>query len=265
MNSVKHFISFLQKTPPDLYAAVNLIEKSQIPINTPEPITGNSLLMLAIQFGSKELVDKLLKLNASQEQENNKGHLPIDFCFLRKGHPIDFEILLLLLNPENINRFDKTHGSTAIMFASQFSSPKVVRQIISKGGKVDMQNFKGQQAMDFCLLPAVKAANVSVAITLIENGVDVNYVEKNEGLTALFYAVAQQDHEATRTLLSLGANPCHVTFTGVQPLDYALAPRDVSCFTDLELVLMLVEAGSSPFLIQVPMPITRTRCTDLLP
>jgi ankyrin repeat protein len=74
-------------------------------------------------------------------------------------------------------------------------------------------------------------------------GVDVNYIEKTEGRTTLFFAVAAQSMDIIERLLKMKADPSIVTFTGVQALDYALAPRAVELKCNLDIVLKLIENG----------------------
>jgi ankyrin repeat protein len=136
----------------------------------------------------------------------------IDFSFLRT--PIDFELVLLFVNNENVNRLDRTNGSSALMYACQFSSPFFIKSLLDKGADLKLTTHKQMQAMDYAL--DLSYPRLDNALTLIEIGVDVNYAEKIEGRTALFYAVAAQNMQIIEALLKLKADPRIVTFTGVQ-------------------------------------------------
>lgn len=96
-------------------------------------------------------------------------------------------------------------------------------------------NLSREQA----LLEAVKAAETQQALILLDGARDVNYPEA-DGMTALHYAVLNNDSETTAALIRAGADINQRTRYGITPI--YLAAQNGSA----ELGALLLNAGANP-------------------
>lgn len=254
---MKDFSASLSRHPPEIGLAIRLIADGSVPVDERDPQTGNTCLMLAVQFGTREQISQLLHtLKANIDLENIKGLSVLDFAILRA--PIDFEILLIFLTKvilasrliqvqDNVNRLDRVFGSTPLMYAAQFSTSSVViRSLLRLGADASLENHKKLQAMDYCL-GEIRPKLDNALVLIKEGGVSVDFAEKTNGKTLLHFAVAVQDVTIVSSLLKdHNANPRVKSLTGVQPLDYALCPRDLEMSPNLDMALLLISHGADP-------------------
>ncbi|MEY4642197.1 MAG: hypothetical protein RLZZ227_2191 [Pseudomonadota bacterium] len=101
------------------------------------------------------------------------------------------------------------------------------------------QSINSTAQRDVDLLNAVKAGETNAALVLLDGATDVN-VPEADGMTALHYAVLNNDAELVSRLLQSGANVHAATRYGVTPI--YLATQNGSAV----MLAVLLEAGADP-------------------
>ena len=154
----------------------------------------------AIQNDHIEAVRVLLEAGANPNlyTENGTSLLTLSIC---KDKP--YEILeLLMKHGADVNYADKEDGMPPLVYAAKMGNLKVVRALLESGAKADI--FKDGNSF---LISSVRAENANeLCSLLIRHGANVNYQDKEQGSTALLYAVLSNNTELLPVLISAGAN-----------------------------------------------------------
>ena len=207
-----------------------------MPVN--QTFSDNSDLVKAAEVGDIAAVLKFLEQGKSIESRDQKGRTAL-IAASQHGHA---EIVNLLLDKGALINARATSGSTAFQYAAQNHHIDSLKLLHTRGADVNTINRNGfsplgvaivnrdeqvvRLLLDYGADPNVKLAGSPLIIEalrndsaeilqmLIEKGADVNATREEYGDTPLMYAVAPQQMEAIKLLLSRGADIRAKDFSG---------------------------------------------------
>lgn len=146
---------------------------------------GGSALSYATQYNNSEVVKLLL---AETEKFAGKPVSEKDLL-LKAAVNTDPEVVKLFLTRKiDVNSIDNS-GRTPLLFAARFSTPEVVKTLVTAGADVNICDDYGYSA-----LMAAAEMNVSPEIIkiLVDAGARVDFSDKEQGKTALDFALANE-------------------------------------------------------------------------
>ncbi|MBI3651311.1 MAG: ankyrin repeat domain-containing protein [Acidobacteria bacterium] len=152
-------------------------------------------LMLAANEGDISKVKALLASGADPNITDDTGDTPLMNSILARNK----ELIALLLPKTNVNKTNND-GFNALMYAAADGDAEIIKELISKGSKVDAQNQRGYSA----LMLAVARENKEIVKELLEQGVNVN-LKNADGRTALSIGHYTNNKEIIRLLKNAGA------------------------------------------------------------
>ena len=167
---------------------------------------GESVMMLAVYYGQKEVAQLLLsKATALTIFEAT--------ALGQKQRVID----LLRSNAELLHTFSDD-GWTAVHLAAFFGHTEILRYLLDAGGKIDVA-AKNEMAV-LPLHSAIANRRFDTAELLIASGADVNAVQSADW-TPLHYAAAVGNAQLVERLLQTGADRAAKNNSGQTALDVA--------------------------------------------
>ncbi len=163
----------------------------------PEP-KRSPLTRAPIDCPNPELLTRLLGL--SQEEKDGELVFAIE----------DSDLQLVKMSIKagaDVNTKDELGGITALMDASRYDSPEIVRILLDAGAVVNARNRFGDTALMWAI-----GSDSEIIRILLDAGADVNardndrFSEGDGGNTALIMASGKGDSEVVRMLLNAGAD-----------------------------------------------------------
>ncbi|RWS14907.1 Tankyrase-1-like protein [Dinothrombium tinctorium] len=190
--------------------------------------------------GKYDIVKLLLKYGAKPNKKNRDGHVPLDLVkdgdqdiidlltgdaalldAAKKGH---LSRVMKLLTPSNINcRDSQGRNSTPLHLAAGYNNLEVAEFLLENGADVNALDKGG-------LIPLHNAASyghIDIAALLIKYNAQVNATDR-WGFTPLHEAAQKGRTQLCALLLNHGANPNLKNHEGQTALDLATA-EDVRC------------------------------------
>ena len=160
-------------------------------------------------------VGYLIQNGSDINNQDNRGENVLSdsvTCVLYKdGKPSVFVFESLLKYNPDVN-IRNSQGNTVLHFVS---NKEFVELLINHGADIEAVN-------DFGETPLIKNMSYDKTVLLVEKGANVNYVNPQNGKTALHEAIFCYDIRTTEYLLSKGANVNVFDKSGKSPLDIAL-------------------------------------------
>lgn len=236
---------------------------------------GESPLMVAAQYGSKDCVQKLLDCGADVNFTSPNGvnalHKATKNATLGQSTPI-MKLLLdygLDVNSRDDRQQTPLHyastqswiekleallnlgadlsardeeGITVMHYAAQLSTPDFVRWFADHGADVNWSDFNGETPIFWSLKKCL--SRVSLFQTLLDLNADTNRVNVH-GQTLLFFAAHAWCPQTTSILLKLGADVNHRDGNGLTPLHWAVS--STQSYRDdhpVEVLKILIEHGA---------------------
>lgn len=203
-----------------------LVEDGKALVNEPSSY-GVTPLIAASAAGNSQVIDYLVSKGADPIMQDDLGKTALTYA-------VTFDI------PKSINALIKKDarpmflpdnaGNTPLIYAAQKGYLTNVRLLLANGAKADYRNpTSGISAVDV----AAAEGHVNILRALAKN--DKNAIEFPDiaGRTPIFYAVEQNQPEALRALISLGANINAQDNNGVTPLMHAAAKNREECLAIL--------------------------------
>eukprot|EP01138_Halocafeteria_seosinensis_P005163 gb/GECG01005279.1/.p1 GENE.gb/GECG01005279.1/~~gb/GECG01005279.1/.p1 ORF type:complete len:516 (+),score=77.82 gb/GECG01005279.1/:1-1548(+) len=187
---------------------------------------GNTPVISACEAGFPDVLRVLIeKGKGDVDMPNNKGKFPLMFALPN----VDLMQLLLELGKADPNKTGQ-HGRTPLHKVITLQKVKAIELLLKNGADPNIRdNEKGSTPLAFAV------PNVSMMKLLIEQGnVDPNQ-EVQKGKTALHMALANENEEAVKFLLSAGANPVSEDEAGNTPLMLA--------FNNVTIMKHLLDSG----------------------
>ncbi len=189
----------------DLAAIKKLLKKTSQLIHA-ETEAGESIILLAVYYGKKEVAEYLLSKAAQltlfeavavgREEETRKA---------------------VLENPESVNAYS-SDGWTPLHLAAFFGHINIVEFLIEQGAAIDLASKNENKVAP--LHSALANREIAIAEMLLEAGADVN-VAQASGWAPLHYAAAVGNETIVQSLLSKGAEVARSNQNGQTPLDIA--------------------------------------------
>ncbi len=129
------------------------------------------------------------------------------FCKINKKEAQEIAFDYINNNRVNLNTQDK-YGNTPLHIAVINNNENVFMALIKAGAETDIENDKGERAIDIALLKCCEENNKELVSFLIERGADVNY-ENPEGKRPLdcLNESAPNFEKVARLLIDKGARP----------------------------------------------------------
>jgi ankyrin repeat protein len=163
-------------------------------------LRGQTALIVAVDCGQFEVVQRLLELGASTEEPDFDGCRPLLIAVRQGNLPL---VQLLLANGAYTGTVVVDHESSTILhWAVKAGSDHIVREILGKGADANARDSLDQTPLHW----AASSKNLKVATSLILADADVT-AKDNFARTALHCAVTKGSVPLAKLLLDHGANP----------------------------------------------------------
>ena len=130
----------------------------------------------------------------------------------------------------DVNYAEEKTGITALHTAVVSENPELVEFLSDSGANMDAADIHGQSPRDYAnkielkksqeLLKAIYSEDMPLATKLLGEGANVNYAEEKTGITALHAAVASDNQDLVKLLISNGADITAEDVHGLSPRDY---------------------------------------------
>lgn len=230
-------------------------------------VHGRSPLMLASLFAHPQVVEVLLKADASFNCKNEFGYAALHYAcigsqpeavavaklLLDAGAGVneadsagdtplfhamgggDARIVKTLLEAGAATNVTNQHGETPLFYSAYAKEFKEINVLLDAGAEVAVVDSKGNTP----LFLAARNGNVGAAKALVQAGVNVN-ATNSAGETALFESVPTGGSEMVKYLLKAGANVNAANYDGETPLLVA------AFWGNFKAVKILMESGADP-------------------
>jgi hypothetical protein len=144
-------------------------------VNVKEKYRGVTPLFIAVENGSKAIVETLIRFGAKVNARDSERRTPL---MLLDDDAEDGLIELLVQSGAKLDLTDN-EGNTALILAADEQELKTVKALIAAGARVNIQNKEGKTA----LMEAADVNELEIVHALILAGADVN-LKNDEGETA---------------------------------------------------------------------------------
>ena len=229
--------------------AVRSLLKQRADVNTPQP-DGTTALHWAARWDDLDTAGLLIKAGANVKTANRFGMTPLALAAANGSAPM---LELLLKADGDPNAAFTEGGDTVLMTAARAGKVDALKVLLDHGADVNKTNERGQTP----LMWAVADKNVAAAKFLAEHGADVNAHTRplppprkldlifsapapSGGMTALLFAVRQNDQESARVLIDAGADLKGAAADGTTPLLIAVVNEHRT------LAKFLLDKGADP-------------------
>jgi len=177
-----------------------------------EDTSFNSDIVDAVEYGSKDRVESLLRNGVNPDERGDFGTTPLIRAAYRGSTDL---VRLLLQSGANPNVAD-IGGATPLHVASREGHEAVVDMLLQYGASVNAADNEGNTP----LMRASAKGNTTIVAVLISNGGKVN--DTNDvGESALLYAAEADDYDSVDMLLAQGAEIKIVNEEGSSPAEIA--------------------------------------------
>ena len=199
---------------PDKLTVQSLL-KQHVDVNIPQA-DGTTALHWASRWDDLETSDLLIKAGANVKAANRFGATPLSLAAINGSAAM---IEMLLNAGEDANSVVSETGDTVLMLAAKTGKPEALEVLLRHGADVNKTNANGQTA----LMWAASQKNADAVKVLIDHKADVNARTKAAppprpmdtifsapypvgGMTALLFAVRQNDRKSAEFLINAGAS-----------------------------------------------------------
>jgi ankyrin repeat protein len=180
-------------------AAVRSLLKQHADVNQPAP-DGTTALHWAAHWNDSETAVLLIGAGAKVNALNRYGATPLWVAASIGNAAVVTTLLRAGADPNAIS----LKGETPLIVAALAGSVQTVEALLERGADVNAREaWRGQTALMMAV--GQHEPQPAVARVLCDRGADVN-IRSTGGMTALLFAVRQNDVESTRLLLNAGAN-----------------------------------------------------------
>ncbi|XP_076322873.1 protein TANC2-like isoform X3 [Tachypleus tridentatus] len=198
-----------------------LLDMSEVRVNAPDDLTGQTPLTAACCAGHADVCDVLLRRGASVSVVNCRGEPPL-MCAVIEGH---WEVVELLLSHKAVLEQTDSKGRTSLMMAAKEGHLGILELLLSKGGSTNASDNEGMTALCW----ACCGGQLQVAQCLLHHESNIHHKDNHEQ-TPLDLAAIHGDPAVIQLLLDRGASTEHGC---MRPLDRAVACGNldaVACF-----------------------------------
>jgi ankyrin repeat protein len=194
---------------------------------------GRTALHLVVQRADLEMIELLIQSGADPNAPDRDGRVPLWYGIQLKSLPVVKRLLDLGADPDaqpmawpllywgireedlELVRCFLDHGAdpnivwnrdwTPLFAAAFHKNLELARLLLAYGAKVHVQVGSAQCPKP--LLGAAMRRQPAILQELLEHGADPNLADPIDGITALVYAIVNDDADCVRLLLEAGANP----------------------------------------------------------
>ncbi len=160
---------------------------------------GRTALHFAVEKGNMAEVDKLLRIGAKADQQDNNGETPLFIAVRLSNMPM---IEKLLAHGATFKMKDD-NGISPFDAAIEQGSTEYLDKLKELGACVELPANETRTALHTAI---DKDANASILGYLVGQGISVN-AKDDAGRTPLHFALEKGNHAAIEELLKLGADP----------------------------------------------------------
>ncbi|KAJ3152395.1 hypothetical protein HK101_001805, partial [Irineochytrium annulatum] len=244
-------------------SAVELIRTGGVDPNR-KTVRGVAAIHVAARCGCSNELAELVALGANPTARCSAGKLAADYALESPVTPSKISCVVHLVGAGlPVDHRETTHGSTALMHATQIADIDGVRALLELGADLTLPNpNSGRIAADFALeaRPRGSVHLASVVELIRARPETVDRPCHAHSSTVLMHAAQTGDLKAVDALLALGANPAAANArTHWTSLDFALQdPHNVPFAIDTALRLLRTRK------VDVDHPVVHTGSTALM-
>ena len=181
------------------HARVRALLEQHVDVNVPTT-DGTTALHWAVHWNDLETAVLLIRAGANVNAANRYGATPLWMASMSDTA----DLVERLLNAGADRNTTGVRGEWPVMVAARAGRVDAVRTLLAHGADVDAkETWRGQTALMWAV--GGHESHPDVVRVLLEHGADV-HIRSTGGLTALLFAVRQNDLESTRLLVEAGAN-----------------------------------------------------------
>ncbi len=198
------------------FEAANYLLESGAQVDL-KKVDGGTALVSAVQYGRLPMVELLLSKGADANvmttgaANDRRGTTPLMYAAMHglKGEQGDWDqIVSSLLKYGAVTSLARANGDTALTIA-QWNGHNSIVDILRAAGARDETHYAALSSED-ALIKAAKIGDLEKARALLKQSTDVNYRDKNTGVTPLISAVYFRNADLVHLLVENGANVNHV-------------------------------------------------------
>ena len=190
---------------------------------------GYSALYAAAKNGFDEIVRFLIEEGASAVSTDDEWEVTPLMIAARNKH-LKVVNILLSVQPTDINRSEKGHGTTALSLAARYGTPDMVSLLLSNKADVDETcKGSGSTAITWACMNKKGSPHMhEIVQVLLNSGADVEK-SPQDGFRPLHHAVQNGDGKLASMLLKHGADVnSQAGFSRNTPLQLALINGNIS-------------------------------------
>lgn len=169
--------------------------------------TGESVIMLAVYYGRREIAEVLLERIAQ-----------LDIFEAAAVGEIEQVVQALQHNPTQLSSFSND-GWTPLHLAAFFGHREIIAYLLDRGAEINLisKNELGVSPLHSALANRL----IAIAELLLDRGADID-AQQGAGWTPLHYVAAIGELRLAKRLLAAGADPTVKNANGQTPLDVAI-------------------------------------------
>lgn len=213
---------------------VKLLIQAGSDLNKVESVDGRTPIYVAAEKGYVEVVKTLISAGADIDKATKYGVTPL-FIAAQNGYLK--EVKVLIEAKANVD-LATVNNATPIYIAAQHGHLKIVNALIEAGADIHKSRKDGTNPVFIAASRNYK----DIVKSLIKAKASFDQPTITDGSTALVVAAKEGYLDIAKILLEAGANPNHITNTGVTPLFAAVYSNHE------KVVRILIENRANPYL-----------------
>ncbi|XP_023319405.1 ankyrin-1-like [Trichogramma pretiosum] len=232
-----------------------------------------SPLHLAVHFRALETVELLLKTGIDSDQFDDESTTPLNrICNLPKLTDVDIKMIRLLIqyradvNAKGYDVEEDDDDGEEMEYYSDFESDsetefpvgntpminlfyrkqdyelrkEALKLLLDGNADFTLSGRGGRTILDVLLQKELNTNIIEIIELLIKYGMDLNKVNKINGMTPIYYPLIEREPEKVEFLLKKGADPNVRCFLSWTPLNFICVENELT-HSDVDMIKLLIQ------------------------